>query len=33
MALKVATAMCLRKNINLESVINEVNAKELQIGQ
>ena len=33
MALKVATAMCLRKNINLESVINEVNTKELQIGQ
>lgn len=33
MALKVATAMCLRKGIKLESVINEVNAKGLQIGQ
>ena len=33
MALKVATAMCLRKGIKLESVINEVNAKGLQMGQ
>ena len=33
MALKVATAMCLRKGIKLESIINEVNAKGLQMGQ